>query len=158
MVRLNFSVFKEKLLDGTKQQTMRKSDAKRDEFIRLIKRGRRIQVYWKCNSFYDCEYLFEALYVDDCYAWFVVRHDGHGLRNGIGLCLSLTPPLMPLDKYVDGQCVSPKPLTKREADGFAKADGFKDFNDMVAWFRAKYGDGFIEPVYRVIRFRRVGHG
>ena len=42
------------------------------------------------------------------------------------------------------------PAELRDQDMFAKADGFRDYDDMVAWFEGQYGLG--EFVGRLIRW------
>jgi hypothetical protein len=43
-----------------------------------------------------------------------------------------------------------KALHPPTADGFAQADGFKDYDAMIAWFHGKYGPG--EFVGRIIKW------
>ena len=42
-----------------------------------------------------------------------------------------------------------------DSDAFAKADGFKNYSGMLAWFAGNYSSQAIEETWMVIRFREV---
>ena len=129
MVAISFSVLKEKLLDGSKCQTIRPYSAKRMEQINRI---RTLQIFWKQRNSKECEKLFNAELTEDIS---IVYFDSPnpGLRDENG-----------------------KIILYDKIGEIAKRDGFERFYDMWDWFRNYYGYDFLSKnKFMVIRFKKV---
>lgn len=123
MVAINFSPRFAPLVEaGTKRQTIRRTARCRP--------GDRLQLYTgqrtkSCRKLVNPDPTCLMTYPCEILSDGVIVGD---LRSRIGI----------------ERILSPTP------DDFARADGFRDYDDMLAWFRNRYGPG--EFVGRVIRW------
>lgn len=101
MVAISFSVFKDKLLDGSKTQTIRKPRKN------PIRAGDKLQLYWKQRS-KESKNLFDAV----CTETFFVELADDGR----------------LQVWMDGEPMSRRSVGKIiHADGFGSAHEFRDW-------------------------------
>lgn len=131
MVAISFSKFKEKLLNGEKRQTIRKHNPERIEQMKRLG----IQIYWKQRSANNSEKLFDAKLTDH----FKLRFVEDATRYPFFLFRDHGPWAAPTDEFMDE---------------LAQKDGFKDYKEMVLWFKDEYGDELFESEYDVIRFEK----
>jgi hypothetical protein len=127
MVLIGFTVFKEKILDGTKRQTIRK--------LRKypVKEGDKLYLYWHLRQ-KDCEKLCETICTETLRISMSIDQGELciiQLPNGLGNCQRL--PYFQM-------------LT------LANADGFRTVEEMKDWFIKTHGniDG---ETFQVIRWR-----
>lgn len=115
MTLIGFSVFKEKILSGAKRQTIRPLRKK------PIKVGEKLYLYWHLRR-KTCEKIGEAI----CSEIFFIRWRKPGITEYLDL-ITLDANYQPL-----------RVLSKLEMDEIARKDGFKDFPEMVCWFKKRY--------------------
>jgi len=116
MVSISFSVFKEKILDGTKKQTIRKYNEKR---FQQLTNAKTYQLYWGNWRSNDKELLKEVESIQPI----IIKFDvGHGIIN---------------TGYLPGH--NAFVLSIEERDKLAQADGFTNYNELLEWFINKYG-------------------
>jgi len=108
MTALSFSVFKDKILDGSKTQTIRKARK------RPIKVGDQLQLYWQQRT-KDCELLLSAKCIT--LATVEIHED----------CLMI-------DWDIPTKGNAELFFYAREMNEFATLDGFKDWDAMQDWF------------------------
>jgi len=152
MVVISFSVFKDKLLSGEKDQTTRKHNQKRIAQMQKyaseskIPRMRRstashgIQIYWKQRA--GGGKLFDAELTET----FIIKFDKDGNGN-----TTMVKKLEIGDFPIWTGAVVSQPVL----DEICKRDGFKDLNEMSEWFYKQYGEEMYDTEFDVIRFRRV---
>ncbi len=145
MVAISFSVFKDKLLDGTKTQTIRWLDLPRIEQMQRLG----IQIYWKQRT-KNSEKLFDA----KLKSIRVIQFSSNGYPKYIADVPDYSAP-MPIQGY------KTRPLSMSEQDVFARKDGFSNANEMAQWFLDRYGNALTVgwsglPVYfMVVEWERV---
>jgi|Deesub1362B_J571_1020462.scaffolds.fasta_scaffold03070_7 hypothetical protein len=134
MVAISFSIFKDKLLSGEKDQTIRPfSEYRWKQLLKAKEEGRKLQIYWKQRT-KECEKLFDAEITDLFLLWFVPD--------------KLTAP-EPDSDYRHF-------LTIEEEEELSRRDGFKNSDEMDEWFFSKYQLLELAPEpFIVIRFRRI---
>ena len=132
MVAISFSVFKDKILDGTKTQTIRRYKPQRYE---QIKRIRKLQLYWHQRR-KDSELLREAELEDIFKLNFVWLEDD-------------TKVLTRWDEEKQDwiRC------TEEEQKEIWKRDGFSSFDDMIVWFSEHYEEDMWMMCFMVIRWK-----
>lgn len=126
---LGFTMFKEKILDGTKRQTIRKLGKipkKKDDLLYL---------YWHLRQ-KDCESLGKSICTE---AFPIQIHDEYWLgRNRIQL---YEPPI--------DEDTAWTPISIAGADNIARLDGFSNSDEMRAFFVKCYP---LPDVFQVIRW------
>jgi|Deesub1362A_J573_1020465.scaffolds.fasta_scaffold00348_26 hypothetical protein len=125
MVAISFSMFKDKLLSGEKDQTIRPYSEKR---YNQIKNAKRLQIYWKQRT-KQCEKLFDAELVE------------------IFKLASF--------KKLYNDYLEPFQHLRQNLDELAQRDGFECFHEMLYWFRKKYGSKYRDMEFMVIRFKKL---
>ena len=133
MVAISLSIFKDKLLSGEKDQTIRPFSEYRWKQLLKAKEGKlRLQIYWKQRT-KECEKLFDAeimdLFVMDLFPDTFVASDPNS------------------DDW--------RMLTIEEDDELAIRDGFCCHDELLDWLFDKYGDAVFTMRFIVIRFKRV---
>ena len=136
MVAISFSVFKDKILNSTKTQTIRPFNPKRYEQIKKIGK---LQLYWKQRT-KECRLLKEVELEDI----FVIAFTGK--ENYIGIY------------EVDGTDIHfVRYATEEEVKEIVRRDGFKNFLEMYNWFAKKYKSseysGLFGMYFMVIRWK-----
>ena len=113
---ISFSVFKDKILDGSKKQTIRRFNERRfQQFTNVNK----YQLYW--GSPRNGGELIKE--VERAGSPYCIRFDlTHGIINA---------------GYLPGHNEFVYTLDEREE--LAHADGFKDYHEMIDWFIKTYG-------------------
>jgi hypothetical protein len=135
MPLIGFIVFKDKILDGTKRQTIRK--------IRNhpIKKGDKLYLYWHLRQ-KDCEKLLETI----CTEEFTIRIKRN--PNGLGQVFlgiaSYEEKKLPNSDLIIGHW-EPR-LDKEE---IVKRDGFNNEFEMLKWFDNRYD---LPELFQVIRW------
>lgn len=115
---ISFSVFKEKILDGTKKQTIRRYTKKRyEQFCNAYNKKKKFQLYWG------------------------------NPRNGGELLKEVEPDFIPYVISFD------KNNRNFDEEKVAKADGFKNYDEMRNWFWEKYGMKMYTEQFMVIRWK-----
>jgi len=132
MVAVSFSVFKEKLLSGEKDQTIRPFSECR--YCQIGKKRLPLQIYWKQRT-KECEKLFDAVPEEvfpvwlDPDAFMIYLYDRHA-----------------------GKIL----LSEEEQEEIIRRDGFKSREEFFKFFIKKYGRKYLrDNIFMVIRFRRV---
>lgn len=144
MVSISFTMFKEKLIDGSKRTTIRRLDIIKIEQMKKLG----IQVYWRLRT-KETEKLFDAKLVS-------VR------------VIQFDPVGYPIREAVDPDLTKPFPpegyKTRRiyGVEALARADGFVNADEMALFFRVTYGAHFgrldtlgIPNYFMLITFERV---
>ena len=122
MALLGFTVYKEKILDGSKRQTIRKL---RKHPILV---GDKLYLYWKLRT-KDCEKLGEAV----CKETFTILFKMYGLtiiKCGYGL-----------GQFMNGE----------DACDLTRRDGFESLQEMFDWLKTNHHD-FETKIFQVIRW------
>jgi hypothetical protein len=129
---LSFTVFKDKILDGSKTQTIRKLRK------RPIKQGDRLYLYWHCRQ-KDCEKIGEAICTD---TFLIQLHREYWLGKSRLLIF----------KFI-GDKVIPhwQHPSIQEASEIIMRDGFKDADEMLQFFK-RYP---LPDVFQVIRWEAL---
>ena len=143
MVAISFSVFKDKLLDGTKTQTMRELNIPRLEQMRDLG----IQIYWKQRT-KESEKLFDAIFKSVKFLAF----DSDGLRWEVLASTWETDRNLFIDPDI-------RELSHEEKNTIARKDGFESIEEMNGWFLKTYGSSLYEsdplgltPVFMAIEW------
>ncbi|WP_202320412.1 ASCH domain-containing protein [Archaeoglobus neptunius] len=135
MVAISFSTFRDKLLSGEKDQTIRPYSENRYHLLKV--RRKRIQVYWKQRT-KECEKLFEAeptevftVFLDpDSHC--IYRYDDHVGKTWIPV---------------------------EEQEEIVRRDGFRDVEEFFEFFTRMYGEEYLwDNIFMVIRFRKLDGG
>lgn len=139
MPLLGFTVFKDKILDGSKTQTIRKPRKN------PIKVGDNLYLYWHPRQ-KDCEKLGEAI----CTEVFTVRIKPNPRMIGDDVLLGLASyeeTQLPNSDLVLGHW-----KTRSDKQEIVKRDGFKDEFEMLKFFDSHYD---LPEVFQVIRWRNL---
>lgn len=133
MPLIGFSVFKEKIRDGSKRQTirsLRKHPIKKDDTLYL---------YWKLRT-KECE----LLRVEKCIEEFTVTMQFYEdwLNSGT--------PVWRVDVKHDEHS-GLRVLIDSEVEDLARRDGFENAHEMMKWFANKHGN-LNGKVFQVIRW------
>lgn len=123
MVAISFTVFKDKIKAGIKQQTIRPYTTKR---FHAILRKKQLQLYWKQRT-PECEKLAEAQLKE------IYRIYFH-----------------PKKRIIKYSFPNQRLLSLEEMDQLAIRDGFVDFEHMWAWFERKYKAKMFSQSFMVI--------
>jgi len=133
MPSIGFTVFKEKILNGSKRQTIRPLRKN------PIKVGDRLYLFWHLRR-KDCEKLREATCIEKFYikiCTFVYERDIEDVRilrwNGKGVVYA---------------------MSREQGEDLGKRDGFENLEEMIDWLSSKYGD-LSKIVFQVIRWDLV---
>lgn len=133
MVAISFSVFKDKILNGEKRQTIRRFTEKRYE---QILNADRLQLYWHQRS--KDGYLLKEVKLSRIY-FLEFREDEDG---NIRMWLKERK-----------NSLSFFPAKEWLSDYIAKKDGFDSYEDMVKWFLEHYGkDEILNTTFMVIEW------
>ena len=126
MTLIGFTVFKDKILNGDKRQTIRKLRK------HPIKVGDKLYLYWHLRQ-KDCEKLLETV----CTEVFIIQISSEYWigRQRIRII-----------KLVDGVW---NPMSYKEQNEIATEDGFHNDVEMLSWFVAKYP---LPETFQVIRW------
>lgn len=122
MPLLGFNVFYQKILNGSKRQTIRPLRKK------PIEVGDKLYLYWHLRR-KDCEKLKEVY----CNEEFLLQFDDGFMIIG-----------------TDTSKINIA-LTNRQKNNLARKDGFKNMDEMLDWFYGKYDD-VEERIFQVIRW------
>ena len=129
MVAISFSVFKEKLLSGEKDQTIRPYSECQFCKLKKARSGKyNLQIYWKLRT-KEAEKLFDAR----CTDVFLIELD-------------------PLSKIADDGLRLR--MTEEEFEELWRRDGFETEEQFWEFFEKKYGD-LRNKLFMVIRFERI---
>ena len=126
MALLGFTIFREKILDGTKCQTIRKLRK------HPVKLGEKLYLYWHLRQ-RDCE----RLRTETCIEHFLINIQSEYWVGRQRLRIL---------KFENGEWV---PMGYRETLDIAVRDGFKDDVEMLLWFEAKHP---LPQIFEVIRW------
>lgn len=129
MPLISFSVFKEKVLDGTKSQTIRPLRK------HPIKKYDSLYLYWKCRTKET-----QLLRTEVCSEEFLIKMSI--FNNGYTVYMHIWP------------VGSVKELSSTDYEKLARKDGFSGFKEMVEWFYNRYGE-LREETYQVIRWNPI---
>ena len=142
MALLGFTVFKDKLLDGSKRQTIRKLRK------RPIKVGDRLHLYWHLRR-KDCEKLEESFFALQreitCTETFFItmQFDPNFLNSG--------KPVWRIDRYENPSLSGDfRTLFDHEVEDLARRDGFDNALQMMRWFYVRYP--LYSTIFQVIRW------
>lgn len=131
MPLIGFTVFKDKLLDGTKTQTIRKLRK------RPIKEGDKLYLYWHLRQ-KDCEKLGEVI----CTKAFIIQLHREYWFGKISLLIL---------RFVGDKSIPRwKPSSIQETAEIITRDGFKDADEMLAFFK-RYP---LPDIFQVIRWEK----
>jgi hypothetical protein len=131
VVAVSFSVFRDKLLSGEKDQTIRPFSECR--YCQIAKKGRKLQIYWKQRT-KECEKLFDATPVEVFKVW-------------------LDPDSRSIYRY--DEWAGKVPLTAEEQEEIVRRDGFDSVESFFEFFLERYGEAYLrDNAFMVIRFRR----
>lgn len=130
---LSFSVFKEKILDGTKTQTIRRySEFQYKRFCN----AKKYQLYWG-NP----------------------RNGGELIREVVP---SIVPQIVHFERINDTTLLWPEDLyhggdilfndMHGDINTLAQLDGFKDHKEMFTWFYERYGADLLSKKFMVLRW------
>lgn len=138
MVAISFSLFKDKLLSGEKDQTIRPLTEHRYKQMRKAWFNAQIgipdlQIYWKQRT-KECEKLFDAFLKD----MFVIYID----PDEESIAKRDAPHLY-------------RVFTDDEVEEVIRRDGFDSKEDFFNFFRKKYGSKLKDMYFILIRFRRA---
>lgn len=129
MVIITFKVFKDKLIDGTKKQTIRPYSKERYE---QLKHALKYQLYWGNPR------------------------NGGTLIKEVTPKPSITCLTFDKEKGLINIGYDPRHdhflYYPEEQDLIAINDGFKDFNEMEDWFQKNYGEKIYEMRFMLIRW------
>jgi len=128
MPLLGFTVFKDKILDGSKKQTIRK--------LRKIpiKKGDKLYLYWKLRT-KQCEKLFETICIDEFKIIF------HKWVNDLQ-CYRVNKN-------------TPYFFTDKECEQLAILDGFEDYSEMTGMLYNAHKEYFFGNPFQVIRWESI---
>lgn len=136
MVALSFSDQKllGKLLSGEKDQTIRPFSERRYEQIVRI---RKLQIYWKQRT-RESKKLFDAELTEIFLIYLIHPKTKEEWPH----------------KIENQELI---PMTKEEVEELARRDGFKNIEELYAWFKQRYKKQKekLEGKFMVIRFRRT---
>ena len=136
---ISFSVFKEKIENGEKCQTIRKYSP--GQYQRFLNCWKKRETTGRYNLFW------------------------HNPRNGGQRIKDVVPsdkPQVIFFEQVNGRInVWPSGGSDYEvlfpngesANSLAQRDGFKDYNEMMGWFQKEYGNKLLSDVFMVIRWQ-----
>ena len=136
---ISFSVFKEKIESGEKGQTIRKYSPK--QYQRYLNCWKKRESTGRYNLF-----------------WHNPRNGGKRIRDAIP---SMMPRLMQFNKTYgivllneDLAISNNSALVNKDIlEDLARADGFGNFKEMVAWFEKEYGDDTLyKEIFMIIRW------
>jgi len=147
MVAISFSVFRDKIMNGTKRQTVRRHKPYRyNQFVRLVENYHEInrrwlsfgelnksdllQLYWKLRT-KDTELLKEV-----------------PLKEVYLIKMDLASLSFLSEEFVPFMVIS----REEELNPVAVLDGFENWSEMGSWFRDKYGPSYVDNVYNLIRW------
>lgn len=136
MPLLSFTVFKEKILDGSKTQTIRKMRK------HPIKMGDKLYLYWHCRQ-KDCEKIGVSVCTDVC----TVRIDQTYWLGKQRLQISLFDE-QTQDK--NGWINLWNPLSPTLINDISRKDGFDSEDDMLKWFSKTHT---LPEVFQLIRWK-----
>ncbi len=131
MVAISFSVFKEKILDGTKTQTIRRYKPQRYE--QLKKKGA-LQLYWKQRT-KECELLMRVGLQELFIIKFTYRKENFAFYT-----------------YEDGAFHFDRYATPTESKEIITRDGFRNVRELFRWFFEHYGPEMNSTYFMVIRW------
>jgi len=123
MVAISFSVFKDKILDGTKRQTIRPLRK------RSFNVGDNLQLYWHMRQ-KDCEKLQD----ETCVEVFSIH-----LVHRVVIRIREFEPLNQILNYA-------------ETTDLARRDGFSSVAEMFDWFEKQYGQRLKSLTFQIIRW------
>jgi len=126
MPLIGFTVFKEKVLNGTKRQTVRKLRK------HPIKVGDTLYLYWKLRT-------------KECAKLLVTKCTEHFLVN-IFSEYWVGRQRIRITKFENSEWI---PMSYKETLDIAIRDGFKDDVEMLTWFTAKHP---LSQIFEVIRW------
>ena len=132
MPLIGFTVFKEKILNGTKRQTIRKLRK------RPIQEGDMLHLYWKLRT-KQCE----KLGISPCIEHFLINIQSEywvGRQR------------MRILKFENDEYI---PMFYKETLDIAVRDGFKDDVEMLLWFAERYP---LPETFEVIRWGHLMRG
>lgn len=134
MVAIGFTVFKDKILNCEKTQTIRPYSRKR--WVSILN-NKKLQLYWKLRT-KNTEFLREVTVTDLFKIIFSTLYDDLGHE-----CWTIY--------RFDGQ--KWREMTREEIEELARRDGFNSMYDMLLWFKDRYGDALWGKEFMVIRWR-----
>lgn len=126
MPLIGFTVFKDKILDGTKRQTIRKLRK------HPIKVGDKLYLYWHLRQ-KDCIHLMNVI----CKEVFIIQISS---EYWVG------KQRIRMLKFENGEWM---PMSYKEQNEIATEDGFHNDVEMLSWFIAKYP---LPETFQVIRW------
>jgi len=127
-------VFKEKLLDRSKRQTIRKLRK------RPIKVGDKLYLFWKLRT-KQCERLGEAICTETFFIKAVLFEN----------FLDSGKPAYRIDRYEEPLSLGCRTLVERECNDLAVRDGFENPVEMLRLLTQKHGD-LSNIIFQVIRW------
>jgi len=134
MPSLGFSVFKEKVLDGSKRQTIRKLRK------HPIKIGDKLFLFWKMRT-KQCERLGEGTCAETFFIKVLL------LEN----FLDSAKPAYRIDRYETPESFGFRQLTESECGDLAMRDGFSNPVEMLRCLNQKHGNLY-DIIFQVIRW------
>jgi len=141
MVAISFSIFKDKLLSGEKDQTIRPFT--RQRYLQFAKarevseEGKpSLQIYWKQRT-KESEKLFDAILTE--LRVIAIDPDREEMRERVWMVADLKIPEGKVEEIV-------------------KRDGFESKEEFFNFFRKKYGSKLKDMYFILIRFRRAEGG
>ena len=134
MALLGFTVFKEKILDGSKRQTIRKLRKS------PIKIGEELHLYWKLRT-RACEKLIDATCSETFFITPIVTRDTDGsLLMGS------------MHKHMEPDRLDDEILRGDDLLDLARRDGFTSFMDMIELLERMHGRLDGNKIFQVIRW------
>ena len=135
MPLIGFTVFKEKILDGTKTQTTRKFRK------HPIKVGDKLYLYWHTRQ-KDCKKLGEAICTE---VMTIQMHSEYWAGRQHALLFRWVARM-----FAGTECTPWERISNEETLEIAKRDGFQDDVEMADWFLKHHG---LPGVFQVIRWQ-----
>lgn len=125
MVAISFSVFLDKIKNGEKTQTIRPySDHRYEQLKKVLNKKGHLQLYWKQRdkdgfliSYATLKELYRFYFRKD----YIPQTDDYEYFTIVGLGADGRP-------FIDSD------------EELARRDGFNSFEEMVKWFRSRYGE------------------
>jgi len=132
MPALGFTIMKEKLIDGSKRQTIR--------LLRKhpIKVGDSLFLFWKLRT-KECELIRK----ETCTETFLIQMQYYEVW------LDSSKPIWRVDKILPNKGI--RTLLDFQVEELAQRDGFTNALEMVRWFKKKHGD-LDNKTFQVIRW------
>ena len=138
---ISFSVFKEKILDGSKKQTIRLYNEFR---YKQFKNAKKYQLYWGNprnggTLLKEVEPLTEPL----LFNFKVPGLEENKKNQKVQIWFDSTDTALKYIEQTQGCGI----------DNWAKADGFENHIEMHNWFYAKYGEKMFEKKFMLLRWK-----